>query len=162
MTQEVISEKHDVELIYHGAVSCCNEFPLSLGRGLLGKGRERVSKHCFEGAMGEMLLQDGEGRGTTGTTGTTALLCPTSVNSHSGKLYWAFGFQRKSEQRGAKISLGHRPLEINAQGWSANAVKHLCLEALSSVVLVKSHFLEVHEFCFHFNGKSGSITNVQH
>lgn len=52
MTQEVISEKHDVELIYHGAVSCCNEFSLSPGRGLLGKGRERVSNHCFEGAVG--------------------------------------------------------------------------------------------------------------
>lgn len=51
MTREVISEKHDVELIYHGEVSCCDEFPLSLGRGLLGKGRERVSRHCFEGAM---------------------------------------------------------------------------------------------------------------
>lgn len=63
MTQEVISEKHDVGLIYHGAISCCNGFSLSPGRGVLGKGSEWVSKCCFEGAMGEALQQEGRERG---------------------------------------------------------------------------------------------------
>lgn len=42
---------------------------------------------------------------------------------------------------------------MNTRGWSANAIKHLSLGALSSVALVKPHFLEVHEFSFHFSGK---------
>lgn len=32
---------------------------MDFGRGLLGKGSEWVSKRCFEGAMGEMLLREG-------------------------------------------------------------------------------------------------------
>lgn len=63
MTQEV-SEKHNVELNFHGAISCCDGFSMSLCRGLLGT--EWVSKCCFEGAMGE------EGMKRDGTTGTTA------------------------------------------------------------------------------------------
>lgn len=45
---------------------------------------------------------------------------------------------------------------MNARGWSAKAVK---LTALGGTVLwvaaalVKSHFFEVHLFCFRFNGK---------
>jgi len=63
LTLEVISEKHDVGLIYHGAISCCDGFFLSTGRGLLGKGSEWLLKRCFEGTVGEVLLQEGMGRG---------------------------------------------------------------------------------------------------
>lgn len=71
LTQEVISEKHDVGLTFHGAICCCNGFSLSSDRGLLGKGSEWVSKCCSEGAMGEALLQERMESGTAGTTAST-------------------------------------------------------------------------------------------
>lgn len=62
----------------------------------------------------------------------------------------------EKEQRGAEISPGHRPLEMNARRRSANAVKLTTLGGTVlwvAVALVKPHFLEVYLFCFHLNGK---------
>lgn len=65
-------------------------------------------------------------------------------------------FQSEKEQRGAERSPGHKPLGMNAQGLSADAVKFTALRGTVlwvAVTLVKPHFLEIYLFCFHFNGK---------
>lgn len=65
-------------------------------------------------------------------------------------------FQSEKEQRGAEISPEHKPLEMNAQGLSADAVKFTALGGTVlwvAIALVKPHFLEIYLLCFHFNGK---------
>lgn len=81
-------------------------------------------------------------------------------------LHWPFYFQGEKEQRGAEILAGHTPLEMNAQGWPANALK---LRAFGGTVLwvvvalVKPQTsLKCIYSVFISMLKSGSITNVQY